>query len=270
MNEPLLRVNLSAGYGKQTILNEMQLELSRGESLGLVGSSGAGKSTLILSLMGLLPWQRGWTNGEVIFEGANLLCKKEQEMRGLRGKRIALIPQSPMSALNGSLRLLTHFEEAWRAHEPLSRSVLMSRLEALLHQVDLPSDAGFLARKPSQISVGQAQRVVIALALLHRPSLVIADEPTSALDAANRSNVITLLRNAGKLDETALLYVSHDLLSVLQLCQRLAVLHEGQIVETLPVLRIEDHATHPVTLNLLQSLQVPAGVLHGGELAGSA
>ena len=261
MRESLLRVNLSAGYGKQTILDGLQFELAKGETLGLVGNSGAGKSTLILSLIGLLPWQNGWVEGEVVFEGTDLLRYSESAMRRIRGRRIALIPQSPTSALNGSLRLLTHFEEAWRAHEAVSASRLMSRLETLLDQVDLPSDKGFLSRKPSQISVGQAQRVVVALALLHRPALVIADEPTSALDAGNRFNVINLLRNANVLDETALLYVSHDLLSVVQLCQRMAILHEGHIVETLPVSSIEDHASHPVTLALLRSLPVPAAIL---------
>ena len=262
MSELLLRVNLNAGYGKQTILDGVQFDLAKGESLGLIGSSGTGKSTLILSLMGLLSWQSGWVQGEVFFEGRNLLLHAEQDMRRIRGRRIALVPQSPMSALNGSLRLLTHFEEAWRAHEAVSRAGMMSRVETLLDQVDLPLDVGFLSRKPSEISVGQAQRVVIALALLHRPAIVIADEPTSALDAENRGNVMTLLRKASLIDGTALLYVSHDLLSVLQLCQRMAVLHAGRIVETLPVSGIEDHASHPVTLGLLRSLPVPAGILN--------
>jgi ABC-type glutathione transport system ATPase component len=262
MSEPLLRVELDAGYGKQQILRGVEFDLAKGETLGLLGGSGAGKSTLILALLGLLSWRRGWAKGDAFFEGQNIIGMKEQQVRQLRGRRIALIPQSPSSALNGSLKLITHFEEAWRAHRTGSRSELASRLKMLMEQVGLPSTADFLSRKPAQISVGQAQRILIALALLHRPALIIADEPTSALDAGNRLGVMDLLRNANLLDETALLYISHDLLSVLQLCQRIAVLHDGQIVESLPVCGIEEQANHPATVALLRSLPIPAGILH--------
>ena len=255
--EPLLRVKLNAGYKAQQVIDGLQFEIARGETLGLVGSSGAGKSTLLLALMGLLSWRGGWVKGEVAFEGSNIVCMKEQQIRPLRGRRIALIPQSPLSALNTHLKLSRHFEEAWRAHETRPLCDLRTRLAVLLEQVDLPSDPEFLSRKPSQISVGQAQRIVVALALLHRPSLLIADEPTSALDAGNRLNVIDLLRKTNSIDGTALLYVSHDLLSVIQLCSHLAVLHGGTIVDSLPVSAIEEQATHPQTLALLRSLPIP-------------
>jgi peptide/nickel transport system ATP-binding protein len=261
MSDCLLRVNLQAGYGKVSTFEEVRFDLQKGERLGLVGTSGVGKTTLVLALMGLLPWRRGWTKGEVFFEGNNLLEMKERDARRIRGRRIALVPQSPTSALNGAISLRTHFEEAWKAHEDRPLSALTRRLHELLEQVHLPTDKQFLARKPGEISVGQAQRAVIALALLHRPSLLIADEPTSALDPANQQDVLGLLRQANRDDGTALLYISHDILSVLQLCERLAVLHNGCLAEILPCDRIEEQARHPATLALLRTLPVPPALI---------
>lgn len=261
MSDLLLSVSLDAGYGDQRVLGSVQFELRRGERLGLVGTSGAGKSTLVLALMGLLLWRRGWTKGEVLLAGQNILAMKERDARCLRGKRIALVPQSPMSALNGALSLRAHFEEAWKAHESGTSSQLRPRLKELMDQVHLPSEDSFLARKPGEVSVGQAQRAVIALALLHRPALLIADEPTSALDPSTQVEVLQLLRQANHDDGTSLLYISHDLLSVLQLCQRLAVLDNGRIAECLQVSGISQQARHPATLSLLRTLPIPPEVL---------
>lgn len=261
MTVPLLQADFSAGYDKQAVLEGIRFELNTGDRLGLIGTSGTGKTTLALALMGLLPWRRGWTTGKILFEGRDLLSMPRREVRSVLGKRLALVPQSPSSALNAALSLRAHFEEAWRAHESGKRSEFRFRLYSLLEQVNLPVDEHFLARKPLQISVGQAQRVVLALALLHRPTLLIADEPTSALDPCNRAEVLRLLQQANRDDGTALLYISHDLLSVLQLCQNLIVLHSGRIVEALPVAQIEKQAQHPATFALLRSLPVPAELL---------
>ncbi len=260
MTAPLLQADFCAGYGKQTVAEEIRFELQTGDRLGLVGTSGTGKSTLALALMGLLPWKRGWTTGKVLFEGRDLLALSGKELRGVLGRRIALVPQSPSSALNTALSLRVHFEEAWKAHSS-GKSELRARLKTLLDQVHLPSDEQFLARRPLEISVGQAQRVVLALALLHRPALLIADEPTSALDPCNQAEVLHLLQQANRDDGTALLYISHDLLSVLQLCRNLAVLHAGRMVESIAVDEIETQAQHPATLALLRSLPVPVEVL---------
>ncbi len=257
---PLLRVNLKAGYSGRLVLRDIHFELEHGEVLGLVGGSGAGKSTLVLSLLGLLPWRGGRVTGEVLLEGDNLLAHSERKLRTVRGRRIALIPQSPMSALNPAISLQSHFNEAWRAHERHAGSALASRVHELLAEVQLPSDAEFLRRRPGQISVGQAQRVLIALALLHRPALIIADEPTSALDPVTQSQIIGLLRQLNRIHRTALFYVSHDLISVLQISDRIAVLDDGTIVENLPVSRIGE-ARHEATLSLLSTLPVPPDVL---------
>jgi peptide/nickel transport system ATP-binding protein len=262
MTEPLLRVRMQAGYGRRSVLEDIRFDLHAGEALGLVGTSGAGKSTLVMALLGLLPWRGGQVTGEVLLEGKNLLGMRERDARQLRGRRLALVPQSPMTALNAAVSLRAHFQETWRAHEKSGRRVLESRLEALLPEVQLPSDPDFLSRRPSEISVGQAQRIMIALALLHRPALLIADEPTSALDPVTQAEILKLLRRLNRQTGTTLLYISHDLISVLQLCDRLAVMDNGIIAECLSVADVEQ-AHHPSTLSLLRALPVPPRVLLG-------
>lgn len=258
--EPLLRVRLSAGYSGNNVLSDLAFELQAGEVLGLVGSSGAGKSTLVLSLVGLLPWRGGRVSGEVVIAGCNLLTLSERDLRRIRGRSVALIPQSPMTALNAAISLQSHFREAWRAHEKRGRGPMLERVRELLTEVQLPTDDAFLRRRPSQISVGQAQRVLIALALLHRPSLIVADEPTSALDPVTQVQIVQLLRNLNRRHGTTLLYISHDLISVLRLCDRIAVLDSGTIVESLPSGEV-GRARHPASRALLQALPVPADAL---------
>ncbi len=257
--EPLLRVALQASYAGKAVLRDVTFTMQPGEVLGLVGTSGAGKSTLVFSLLALLGWRGGKASGEVLFQGRNLLTLPERTLRTLRGRRIGLIPQSPMTALNGAITLERHFREAWRAHAS-GPGGLDERMRELLTEVQLPADRDFLRRKPGQISVGQAQRVLIALALLHRPDLLIADEPTSALDPVTQAQIVELLRSLNRRYGTALLYISHDLVSVLQLCERMAVLDGGTIVETLAIDAL-DRAQAPASRALLASLPVPADVL---------
>jgi peptide/nickel transport system ATP-binding protein len=258
--EPLLRVRLDAGYSGKPVLHDVRFQLNRGEVLGLVGGSGAGKSTLVLSLLGLLPWRGGYVAGEAALEGENLLPLSERKLRAIRGRRIALIPQSPMSALNAAISLQSHFNEAWKAHSREGHAALEARMRELLTEVQLPFDAEFMRRRPSQISVGQAQRVLIALALLHRPALIIADEPTSALDPVTQAQIVGLLRRLNRRHGTTLLYISHDLISVLQLSNRIAVLHAGTIVDNLDVNNLTA-ARHEATQALLAALPVPPDML---------
>jgi peptide/nickel transport system ATP-binding protein len=259
-SDPLLRVNIQAHYSGKPVLRDIRFDLERGEVLGLVGTSGAGKSTLVLSLLGLLPWRGGRVTGEVLLDGENLLALPERRLRALRGRKVALIPQSPMTALNSAISLERHFSEAWKAHEKSDRAALDRRMRELLAEVQLPSHREFLRRRPSQISVGQAQRVLVALALLHRPSLIVADEPTSALDPVTQTQIVDLLKRLNRRHGATLLYVSHDLVSVLQLSDRIAVLNAGAIVECLPVAQL-DEARNEATLALLRALPVPPSVL---------
>lgn len=236
----------------------------------MVGTSGAGKTTLVLSLLGLMPFHGGTVTGEVLLDGANLLTMSHGEARLIRGKQISLIPQSPMTALNPAVSLSSHFEGAWRAHESSGKSALNVRMQQLMEEVQLPASEAFLRSKPEQISVGHAQRVLIALALLHRPSILIADEPTSALDPVTQVEIMKLLRRLNRLHGTALFYISHDLGSVLQLCDTILVLHlgiVGIVVERIKVTNIEQ-AQHPATLSLLSGLPVPVQVLlsHCGRI----
>ncbi len=258
--EPVLRVRLHAGYGKVTVLDGVELDLHAGECLGLVGTSGAGKSTLVMALLGLLKWRRGWARGEVMLGGKNLLELSEREARRVRGKEIALVPQSPLSALNPALSLRAQFREAWKAHEA-SLGGFQARVEELIRQVQLPEGAEFLDRKPGQISVGQAQRVVMAMALLHRPAVLIADEPTSALDPATQREVMDLLRLVRRQERTTLLYISHDLISVLELCESVAVLQGGRIAGRRSVAELGDGDLPPALESLLVTLPVPVTVL---------
>jgi peptide/nickel transport system ATP-binding protein len=259
-NNLLLRAHLEASYAGRVVLHDVCLELGCGEVLGLAGSSGAGKSTLVMALMGLLPWRGGQVTGEVLLQGENLLRMPERKLRQLRGRAVGFIPQSPMSALNPALSLERHFREAWRAHRETAREALAERMRMLLDEIQLPADPGFLGRKPAEISVGQAQRVLIAMALLHEPALLVADEPTSALDPVTQTQIVDLLRRLNRRHGVSVLYVSHDLISMLGLCHRIAVLDAGTIVESLNVQDL-DRARHPATRRLLEALPVPAEVL---------
>jgi ABC-type glutathione transport system ATPase component len=259
-SDALIRVALEATYGAKPILRDIRFELQRGEVLGLVGSSGAGKSTLVQSLMGLLPWRGGSVRGEVLLHGENLLQLSENRLRALRGCKIALIPQSPTAALNPAISIEKHFREAWNAHAVGNQGGCDARVRDLLAKVQLPHDREFLRRRPAQISVGQAQRVLIALALLHNPELLIADEPTSSLDPVTQSQIVELLRALNRELGATLLYISHDLVSVLRLADRIAVLDSGTIVECLPVDEISE-AKHKATRALLRALPAPPEVL---------
>lgn len=254
---PLLEASLSAGYGSRTILDDVRLDLKPGEILGIAGTSGSGKSTLVLAILGLLAYRGGFTRGSLVFADQDLLRLNSTELRHLLGFRMALVPPNPVSALNPKLSLRRHFEEAWRAHSRQDWEVGRERVMERLASVDLPADPKFLARLPGEISTGQAQRVLIALALLHRPQLLVADEPTSALDTVTQAGLLGLFKRINKQEGTAIIFVSHDLLAVADLCDRMAVLSEGRIVETVSTDRLAEDARHPATLSLLRALPRP-------------
>ncbi|MCI0417717.1 MAG: ATP-binding cassette domain-containing protein, partial [Acidobacteria bacterium] len=186
-------------------------EMRSGEVLGLVGQSGSGKSTLALSLMKLLPPKGTALRGEIWFQGRNLMRLKEREMRAIRGREIGLVLQSPLASLNPALRIGVQLDEAWKAHAKDLRDTGRKIIGELLRDLSLPAEEPFLRRYPRQLSVGQAQRLLIALAVLHRPALLIADEPTSALDVITQSELLKLFGRLNQQLEMGLLYISHDL-----------------------------------------------------------
>jgi ABC-type dipeptide/oligopeptide/nickel transport system ATPase component len=253
--QPLLSLRLSVTYpGKNRVLRDLSLEVNQGEILGLVGQSGCGKSTLALAILKLLHLKNARAEGSILFNGRDLMPLKERETRSLRGREMALVLQSPMSSLNPALRISTQLEEAWDVHK---RSTSEERTRALveaLENVSLPADEAFLRRFPSELSVGQAQRVLIAMAILHRPPLLIADEPTSALDIITQSEILELFSTLSHKLGMAILYISHDLLSVATISQRVAVMHEGEIVECRNTADLFANPLHHYTSKLIAAL----------------
>jgi peptide/nickel transport system ATP-binding protein len=231
MSAPLLSVRISVDYPeKPGALEDVAFEIEEGEIFGLAGPSGAGKSTIALAILRLLEMRGGRVRGRILFGGSDLMVCRERDLRRIRGREIALVLQSPIAALNPALRLETQFREAWRAHSAVPWAEAKPAVGALLCRMALPEDDAFLRRYPRQMSVGQAQRVVIAMAVLHKPRLLIADEPSSALDAASRAEILDLFRRLNREQGTAILYISHDLSSMAELCHRSAVLHPGGLV----------------------------------------
>ena len=247
--DPLLSMKLSADYPGRPVFRDLTLAMQRGEILGLVGQSGSGKSTLALSVLRLLDFKEGRATGEIRFLGRDLMRLPEQEMLRVRGRQIGLVLQSPIAALNPCLRIGAQLREAWQVHAGGEAPVA-----ELLKSVSLPAEEGFLRRYPRQLSVGQAQRVLIAMAILHRPALLIADEPTSALDSITQSEILQLFAGLSRTLEMGVLYVSHDLLAVASLCHRVAILYGGAIVETDTTERIFRSPSHPYTRRLIQAL----------------
>jgi len=251
----LLSARLSVDYrNKPGVLKNLCLEIQRGEIVGLVGESGSGKSTLALALLHLLPLKGATVQGEIIFHGNDLLRKKESELRDIRGRQMSVVLQSPLTSLNPALRIGAQLKEAWRAHATGTGEQCHAAVSAALRNVSLPDDDEFLTRRPSQLSVGQGQRVIIAMAILHRPALLIADEPTSALDTITQSEVLGLFARLNRELDMAILYISHDLLSVAALCHRVAILRDGEIVECDGPDAIFDSPRHPYTQRLIAAL----------------
>ena len=255
--QPLLQLRISASYpGRSGVLRDIALDLRRGEVLGLVGQSGCGKSTLALAILKLLHLKRGRAEGSILFSGRDLMALKEREMRSLRGKEIALVLQSPISALNPALRIGVQLQEAWNIHQHSSREQSARALSETLANVSLPSDTNFLRRYPAELSVGQAQRVLIGMAVLHRPPLLIADEPTSALDIITQAEILQLFSMLSRKLGMSILYISHDLLSVATISQRVAVMDQGKIVECRKTADLFTSPSHPYTRRLISALPV--------------
>ncbi len=256
MSEPLLHVRLTVDYpGNPKVLNELTLTIAEGEIVGLVGQSGSGKSTLGMAIPRLLPGSARVT-GEVLYRGEDLLRYPARAMRRMRGKKIGVVFQGASSALNPALRLGVQLREVWRAHRRAGEWKKAGRAECavLLADMQLPGDSAFLDRYPSQISIGQAQRLLIAMAVLHRPPLVIADEPTSALDMVTQAEVLGLMRRLRDEFGTSLLFISHDLAAVSAVCDRLAILRHGEIVEMGATPDIFASPRHPYTQTLLRAM----------------
>jgi ABC-type glutathione transport system ATPase component len=260
-NRTLLSAHFSVHYAGKPVLRQVQLEIQPGEVLGLVGQSGSGKSTLAMTILGLLDKKRSQTEGTIKFQDSDLLRLSERELRGLRGRAVALVLQSPLSSLNPALKIRTQLREAWRAHASGTSADCANAIRNSLQSVSLPTDDEFLRKHPSQMSIGQAQRVLIAMAVMHRPALLIADEATSALDVITQSEILALFRELNRSTGMAILYISHDLASVAGICDRIAILHQGDIVECGATEQIFANPQHEYTQRLMAAIPrlLPAG-----------
>jgi len=253
--DPLLSANVSVDYrNKRGVLKDICLSIERGEIVGLVGQSGSGKSTLALSLLNLLPGKGGAICGEVLFKGENLLSCPERKLRNIRGREISIVLQSPLTALNPVLSIGTQLTECWKVHARGKSAQGQAAICSALENVSLPATCEFLKRLPSELSLGQGQRVCIAMAVLHRPALLLADEATSALDPITQSEILHLFGSLNRNLGTAILYISHDLLSVAALCHRICILHEAQIVECGSPQQIFHSPQHDYTRRLVAAL----------------
>ncbi len=257
---PLLRVEdlrtvFRGPHGDVPAVDGVSLEIRRGQTLGIVGESGCGKSVLSLSIMRLVPPPGRVAAGRILFEDRDLLTLPARAMRDLRGNRIAMIFQEPMTSLNPAFTVGAQIIEAMRAHDrAASRADLRARALEALERVRIPAAKRRLDDYPHQMSGGMRQRVMIAMALACKPDLVIADEPTTALDVTVQAQILDLLRDLQAETGMAIILITHDLGVVAEMADEVAVMYAGRVVERSPGAGIFDDPQHPYTLGLLGSI----------------
>jgi peptide/nickel transport system ATP-binding protein len=256
---PLLQVRgltleATDGGQRRTVLQDVDLALRAGEVLGLVGESGAGKSLTGQAVLGLLPNGIRQVAGEIHFDGRRLDGRPPKDWACLRGRHIGAIFQDPLAALNPLQSIGAQLVETLQVHHRQGTEAAREEALALLSSVGLTEPASRFGQYPHQFSGGMRQRVVIALALAGRPRLLIADEPTTALDVSVQAQVLTLLQGLCRQQGVALMLVSHDMGVIAQMCDRVAVLYAGRIVETGPVASVVGLPAHPYTAALMAAI----------------
>jgi peptide/nickel transport system ATP-binding protein len=269
MAEPTLVVeNLETHFatraGVVKAVDGVTFSVGRGEILGLVGESGSGKSITGFSIIGLLDRPGRIAGGRILFGGKDLATASSAEMRALRGRRIAMIFQDPMMTLNPVLSIETQMVETVLAHERVKRSKAREMARNALGMVGIPSPDERLSAYPHQFSGGMRQRVAIAIALLHRPDLLIADEPTTALDVTIQGQILAKVQELSETLGMSLIWITHDLGVVAGLAHRIAVMYAGRIVEHGTVDEVLDRPAHPYTIGLMGA--IPSNVGRGTPL----
>ncbi|MCC7348901.1 MAG: ABC transporter ATP-binding protein [Variibacter sp.] len=249
-----LSVEFATAEGPVQAVDRLDLSVEAGEILGLVGESGSGKSVTALSILRLIRPPGRITAGSIRFDGMDLLSLSEPEMCALRGGRIAMVPQSPRTALNPVITVGAQLSRLFVIHGGLSRRAARARAIEALDQVGVPDPSGRMGQYAHQLSGGTCQRVMIAMALASSPKLLLADEPTTGLDVSIAARILDLLREIGRRTGAAIILITHDLGIVAETCHRVAVMHAGQLVETGPVRALFKRPTHPSSIALMRSI----------------
>ena len=242
--------------GRVQVLDRISFDLNRGESLGLVGESGCGKSVTALAIMRLLPKPSGRIeSGSIIYNGQDLLSLSTQQIHSIRGKKIAMIFQEPMTALNPVQRIGSQLGEVYRIHFPeMSAEESRAAQIDMLTQVGIPAPEKRLREYPHQLSGGMRQRIMIAMALSCKPDILIADEPTTALDVTTQNQILNLMRELQKEIKMSIIFITHDLGVIAEMCDRVIVMYAGRINEQAPVRELFKSPQHPYTRGLLESI----------------
>jgi len=235
-------------------VDDVSLTLNAGETLGIVGESGSGKSTLALTLLRVLPPAARIVNGQMLFEGEDLVQLSDDEMRHVRGKKIAMILQDPMASLNPLFTIGDQVGEPVRLHDGASRRAAWKKAIELLKSVRIPSAETRVRQYPHEMSGGMRQRIVGAIGISCDPRLLIADEPTTSLDLTIQAQYLNLLRDLQHQHQLGLIFITHNLGIVAKMCNLLAVMYAGRVVESGPVSRVFNAPAHPYTEALLTSI----------------
>ena len=258
MNELLqirhLNVRFASGGREVEVIPDLSLSLGRREALGIVGESGSGKSVTSLAVMRLLPPATARVRGTIDFAGTDLLRLSEREMQRIRGDRIAMIFQEPMTSLAPHYTVGQQIAESVRLHSRVTKKEAMARAAALLDLCGIPDPAQRIKDYPHQLSGGMRQRVMIAIALAGDPELLIADEPTTALDVTIQAQILDLLKRIKRDRDMSILLITHDLGIIYDFCDRVAVVYAGEVVESAPVRALFDRPLHPYTEGLIAAL----------------
>lgn len=240
-------------------VDDVSIRIDKGKVLGIVGESGCGKSITSLSILRLVPPPGRISSGKILLEGQDLLQLKESQMQSIRGNRIALIPQDPMTSLNPVYTIGGQIIEAIELHQKVGKQEARKRAIEVLERVRIPEARSRVDEYPHQFSGGMRQRVMIAMALSCEPELLIADEPTTALDVTVQAQILDLMRSIQKEQGMAILLITHDLGVVAEMCDHVAVMYAGAVVEYASVQDLFAHPKHPYTLGLMNSLPRPGG-----------
>ena len=259
-----LRTWFHTRAGLVRAVDDVSFDVHPGEILGLVGESGSGKSITGFSILGLIDPPGRIDGGQILFKGTDLATLSKEELRQLRGNRIAMVFQDPMMTLNPVFRVESQMVETVLSHERCSRKAAWDRARDTLAAVGIPSPAERMKAYPHQLSGGMRQRVAIAIAMLHKPDLIIADEPTTALDVTIQAQILAEMQKLCAETGTAMVWISHDLAVVASLADRVCVMYSGRVVESASTDDILDHPRHPYTIGLIGS--VPSNERTGSRL----